>query len=281
MSGTPISSPYADEPSDATVVYEEQEEQEEQEPIATTTAAALAVAAPKPRKRAPAEQDKERQALFTSLYSIKRNQIQMLLDRGYTPPDVNVLAEPLDAFVARLAAADAPTSTVTPASLLSGLVAGTKQLYVHYAPLGKTFGAADARELDAPAGTHLLLITYRNISTAARTEIVDSGWKWEHFTYPQLAVDPTRHVFAQKHTLLTQAEAKAFYKTTGLAPTSLPLVYVSDPVVRWYGWRVGQLVRVDRQSVATFTPSSSVFFRLIAPAPLSDYATKVEGEGYP
>ena len=88
-------------------------------------------------------------------------------------------------------------------------------------------------------------------------------------------MNPTKHFLAQRHTALTPQEKRAFLATSKIDPQCLPMIYVSDPVVRWYGWRVGQILRIDRANLVSFSVGGSTFYRLVVPEPLSDHATKV------
>lgn len=203
------------------------------------------------------------------LARIKKNQVLMFQDRGYTlPPSEQAwLAMDHTQATERLSAAEDPKA------LLDALYEEPK-VWVYYATfLGsfKTKDAAPIIEQIEEQRLRLFLVTHIRPTSGAWESLNRNLEAW---TYAQLAVNPTRHFLAQRHTPLSPQEKREFLATSKIDPQCLPMIYVSDPVARWYGFRVGQILRVDRSNLVTFAAGASVFYRIVVPEPLSDHATK-------
>lgn len=67
-----------------------------------------------------------------------------------------------------------------------------------------------------------------------------------------LRINITKHVLTHKHELATESELDRL-KEIGLK--NLPIIYDTDPMVRWYGWKVGSVCKITRPN--------STFYRMI------------------
>jgi DNA-directed RNA polymerase subunit H (RpoH/RPB5) len=210
------------------------------------------------------------------LARVKKNQVLMLQDRGYTLPPSE------QAWLAL----DHASSTRTLQSLddqgrslaLDALYSSPKQVWVYYATTIESFVTEDVEAMIAASNERrrptqrILLVCYTRPTSKAWEAL--SSYDVEVWTFAQLAVNPTKHFLSQRHTALSPQEKREFLATTKIDPQCLPMIYVSDPVARWYGFRVGQILRIERNNLVTFASGGSVFYRLVVPEPLSDHATK-------
>jgi len=77
-------------------------------------------------------------------------------------------------------------------------------------------------------------------------------------TTAQLAIDPTQSVYYVPHVRLGAAQAAQVKRQYG--ESALPVLHTSDPVVRFFGWNVGDVVQVCRNyGGCEFTPT----FRMV------------------
>jgi len=206
------------------------------------------------------------------LARIKKNQVLMFQDRGYILPPSEQAWLALDHAQAVVRIRDAED----PKAILDAFYDEPK-VWVYYATFLGKFGTEEAATIieqieEQRLFRHRLFLVTHVRPTAGAWEALPSDL--EAWTYAQLAVNPTRHFLAQRHTPLSTEEKREFLATTKIDPQCLPMIYVSDPVARWYGFRVGQILRVDRTNLVTFAAGASVFYRLVVPEPLSDHATK-------
>lgn len=106
-------------------------------------------------------------------------------------------------------------------------------------------------------------------------------------TYPvqfffddQLIYNPTEHYLVPKHIALTPEEQKDYYERSHTRPNQMAILryvdiasrlvekdqkYKIDPIVAWYGWRPGQVVKIERVNFITETlVERSVTFRRVS-----------------
>jgi len=92
------------------------------------------------------------------------------------------------------------------------------------------------------------VIVYRQKMTAIGRKMVDelnAIYKVELFSEDELKYNITKHYLVPKHELhLAAAASKDFKKKYG----NLPVLLRTDPVVRFLGFEVGDVVKVQRQN---------------------------------
>jgi len=66
------------------------------------------------------------------------------------------------------------------------------------------------------------------------------------FMDSDLIIDPTEHVMTPVHTALTEEESVELLERSGWNANQLPKLLSIDNVVKWYDFRKGQIVRIDR-----------------------------------
>lgn len=98
-------------------------------------------------------------------------------------------------------------------------------------------GVKFARSIVEQSGDHLAVCVSIDGPTAfTRNEFHSSNLQF--MLCKTLCVNLTRHKLVPKHTLLTDR--------SGYDPKTLPLLLESDPVVQYYNWPVGSMVKIDR-----------------------------------
>jgi DNA-directed RNA polymerase subunit H (RpoH/RPB5) len=215
--------------------------------------------------------------LVNVLVYVKKNQVLMFQDRGFSlpPSEAAWLALDADAARASLRQLDERARGVA----LDALYTEPSTVWVYYSTATASFGVEDVEAMVAEATERrrphqrVLLVCYTRPTSQAWEAL--SSYDVEVWTYAQLAANPTKHFLSQRHVALTPEEKRAFLSTSKIDPQCLPLIYASDPMVRWHGWRVGQILRIERSNLVSFSVVGSTFYRLVVPEPLSDHATKV------
>jgi len=56
----------------------------------------------------------------------------------------------------------------------------------------------------------------------------------------------TKHVLVPQHRILTKVEKEVFLSLTGIKDSQLPGAHINDPVIRYYGGKMGDLVYIQR-----------------------------------
>eukprot|EP00501_MAST-03F_sp_TOSAG23-6_P001151 GSMAST32.ASY1.ANO1.1194.1 assembled CDS len=89
-------------------------------------------------------------------------------------------------------------------------------------------------------------ITPRTVSAlgeVAPTFLLELFYRYE------LLVDITQHYLVPKHVLLTSEEKEQLLKRCKVKDTQLPRIVKSDPIARYFGLRIGDVLKVFRKSV--------------------------------
>ncbi len=70
------------------------------------------------------------------------------------------------------------------------------------------------------------------------------------------------HILVPKHEVLSKEEAEEVLKTLGVKPEQLPKIREDDPIAKEIGAKVGDIVRIIRESP---TAGKSIVYRLVIP----------------
>lgn len=88
--------------------------------------------------------------------------------------------------------------------------------------------------------------------------------RWQSFFESELTYNVTLREEVPIHQLLTPEQKEMKLRQLGVDSTQLPYIELSDPVVKYYGWPVGGLVRVIRDdSYIGILGSRSINYRTI------------------
>lgn len=127
----------------------------------------------------------------------------------------------------------------------------------------------------------IVIISKEDLSSTALEKIQEStSFRTQHFEDDSLKYNLTKHIYVPKHEALTQEEQEAFYTRTRLLPSQIPILKyvglrsakterdrkaVTDPVVKYYGFIPGQIIRITRVNkvVETLVPQY-VTYKIVA-----------------
>ena len=113
---------------------------------------------------------------------------------------------------------------------------------------------------------HGIIITEETFTSDARKalDILTSPTIQIYYDY-QLYTNPTRHVLVPRHTKLTEEERLNFFEKSRIKPNQLITFSLDDPIVSYYGWSAGDLIRIDRINLATNKTmvKASLSYRLV------------------
>jgi len=209
------------------------------------------------------------------LFDIKKTQVEMVRDRGYTVSDVELSILDMDIkqftqYVNNLSKSNPKLET---RSLLSQLYTLNDEphLLIHYAggSGGKQVSIETIKAISSIVQKsrvkELILIADTVLSPKAKEEIATlQPVTYQVFYDHELTYNPTMHVDTPKHELLSKAEAEAKMKELKVDMKQLLIIRQDDPIVRYYGWHAGGIVRVNRDdyTVSILSPKS-INYRII------------------
>lgn len=215
------------------------------------------------------------------LFDIKKTQLEMVRDRGYeiSPEEEPILTMNINEFpnyINALAAANprAATRSLLSRSYQATLTDGsTRSMLVYYGgkadPRQKQVSAEVVREFIGLVQRYrineaILIVDAALSSTGEKELSALTLTKWQVFFDSELTYNPTRHVDTPRHELLSPEDAQAKLRELRVDLSKLLILKVDDPVVRYYGWTAGNLVRIHRddQTVSILSPKS-INYRVI------------------
>ena len=111
----------------------------------------------------------------------------------------------------------------------------------------------------------LVIIIEIPLSVPAKKELVSSGLNYQVFNDEDLSYNPTRHVDTPRHELLSPTEGEEKLKEMKADIGKLLIIKQSDPIVQYFNWPLGGIVRVFREdyTVSILSPKS-VNYRVIS-----------------
>lgn len=223
----------------------------------------------------PADYDK-----LYRLFYIKRTQLELVSDRGYNisdeEPILNMTFEEFDDYLR--ASSNNPggiRSTLSKLYNSNELIDGQPhKMLVFYGERSNSQQKQISIEIIRSFINNIQ--TTRNIREAIL--IVDAppssesnaalaalkSVKWQVFHESDLTYNPTKHVDTPRHELISEDEKIAKLREMKVDISKLLIIKATDPVVRYYGWAPGGLVRIHRNdsSVSILTPQS-INYRII------------------
>lgn len=215
------------------------------------------------------------------LFDIKKTQIEMTIDRGYivSPEEEAILTMNLNQFINYVAQLMTTNPQASMRSTLSRFYEGQtetgerKSMLAYYG--GKT--TAQQKQVSADVArqfinnikkygiTEGVLIIDAPLSSTGQTElnILPPG-KRQVFFDSELTYNPTKHVDTPRHELLSPTAANAKLRQLGVNRSGLLIIKSSDPIVRYYGWLAGGIVKIHRvDDVISVLAPESINYRVI------------------
>lgn len=195
-------------------------------------------------------------------HTVTRTLVKMLQRRGYTMP-AEVEARTQADVEAMYAASSAPCLNFT--AHRSGTPLMVMFLNDEHA---SKLGLAPIRDLVTDmASKHCaeaLLVVHDGLTAPAASMVREletkSSVTLTTFLADTLLYDIWEHAAVPRHTLLTPAEKDDLLRSLKCTADQLPRIMRDDPMARYMGLRVGDVVRIDRPSV---TVGMDVYYRVV------------------
>lgn len=214
------------------------------------------------------------------LFDIKITQLQMVQDRGYPLHDdeEDILSRDFDNFV-NYVNYRCQTENKSVRNVLARIYdlqdeAGRsiKRLVVFYGGKNPNQQHISVEVVRAFVGvikqlspTEAILIVDGPLSTAGNDQLaVVTTTAVQIFDESDLTYNPTHHVDVPRHELLSPEETKSKLIEMRADKSKLLIIKADDPIVRYYGWKPGGLVRIYRDDRAiSILGGKSINYRVI------------------
>lgn len=202
------------------------------------------------------------------LFEMKKTQVEMVQDRGYDIPEEEL--QLLDMSFRQFLSVNSEISRDELSQVYS--FKGTPQLMVNYlnrSQDSKQISTEVVRLAIDQAKSlklkELIIVIEIPLSSKAKEDLTISGLKHQVFFDKDLSYNPTRHVDSPRHELLTPTEAEEKLKELRADIGKLLIIKSTDPIVQYYNWPIGGIVRVYREDfgVSILAPKS-VNYRVIS-----------------
>ena len=135
------------------------------------------------------------------------------------------------------------------------LIVGNKKRLIHVyftkEDIGVIFIENIIRELEKEKGINAIIVLYEPINKISEKIIKlinNSKFNIELFNEKELLFNVTKHELVPKHSVISETQKIKLLKTYRINQSQLPRILVTDPVIRYYGLKKGQVVKITRES---------------------------------
>ncbi|CAH6420207.1 DNA-directed RNA polymerase subunit RPB5 [uncultured virus] len=214
------------------------------------------------------------------LFDIKKTQLQLVADRGYeiSQEEAVILDMNIDQFITYVNTIVITRNTSVRSALSRSYLSRDeingvrRSMLVYYG--GKTatqkqVSAEVVREFIALVQQYgiyeAILIVDASLSSTGTQELSAlTLTRWQVFFDEDLTYNPTRHVDTPRHELLSPEEREAKLREMKTDISKLPIIQYGDPVVRYYGWVPGSIIRIHRDdSALSILAPKSINYRVV------------------
>jgi DNA-directed RNA polymerase I, II, and III subunit RPABC1 len=130
------------------------------------------------------------------------------------------------------------------------------RVYVLFFTESKTFGKKeyqtlmDSMDIDVPSYS-VIIILKEKLNTVMKRELASSAFEnVEFFMLNELRFNKTKYPLVPEHVLLSEEEKEDILKRYSARQSDMPVISKNDPIVRYYGGKVGQMFKITRKTKA-------------------------------
>eukprot|EP01095_Lingulamoeba_sp_RSL-Kostka_P013565 TRINITY_DN5653_c0_g1_i1.p1 TRINITY_DN5653_c0_g1~~TRINITY_DN5653_c0_g1_i1.p1 ORF type:complete len:205 (-),score=44.80 TRINITY_DN5653_c0_g1_i1:179-793(-) len=188
------------------------------------------------------------------IYNVHKTVLEMLRDRNYSI-EQSELERNIDDFYDNVTSRSQLNFTTKKKN-------STIQVYVGFvaALIKSSIGVDVIREayhkLEDEQIEYGIIVGKEPLSPGAKKMVLDtlqSDHKIEFFQEEELILNITKHCLVPEHKVLSKKQKRQLLSKYKLTADKLPKVKITDPVARYYGLSVGQVVKIRRESEKTGT----------------------------
>jgi len=208
-----------------------------------------------------------------SLFNIKKNQLKMVERRGYNiERERSLLSLTLKDFMdAYIPFAKKKKKTLR--EVLTQVYENDDgdRLVVYFAdiPDKSSKMGVDAmtdviHELDNKKTKSGIVITPKNLSPSAKKQIERLvNYTIQIFLESEMGYDPIEHYLTPEHIALSKEEQRDFLTKNDISIDQLPIMLDTDMISRYYGYRAGQVIKINRINMYNTLIQKSIAYRAV------------------
>lgn len=209
------------------------------------------------------------------LYEMKCNQIKMVKARGYTIPseEAHIFTSSVEDF-GNIMSVVAQQNGLSIRSMLTNLYRAPdgRTIYVYYGsklPTQKQLAAEIIRDFTSKVlhcqATEAIIVVDAPVSAVGMEELSELATvKWQIFNDKELMMDPSEHIGVDEHIKLSPQEKADFLLQTRVGETQLPLISIEDPIVRYYNWGLGSIIKILRYDTINPAFPATLNYRIVS-----------------
>lgn len=93
-----------------------------------------------------------------------------------------------------------------------------------------------------------IYVSYISVGTGAKnvSDVLKANYACQFFTEKQLSYNTIQHNMVPKHRLLNEQEKIKVLNDLRISINHMPQILIEDPVIKWYGWSTGNIVEISR-----------------------------------
>lgn len=211
---------------------------------------------------------------------IKKNQLEMVRDRNYNIDDSDgfILDFTNEEYINYIQEKTNELKSTESAILSSIYYNNDKSdaVFVYYAPIieNNTFIRMNViteflnliKNYNVQKGIFIMPIGFEKLSPSSNKDLKNSQYKYdiEIFKFRELLINPNKHVFSRKMTKIPDSEVEEKLKELKCKKNNLTSITKNDPIVKWYGWSINSVVKIERcDDMIPLTSSLTYGYRLI------------------
>ena len=186
----------------------------------------------------------------SKMYRVRKTCFKMLHSRGYIVPETEMNMTTQD-FRSRFG--DVPSREAL-TILVEKTDDSAEQLFVFF-PEDEKVGVKPIKtyceRMKGEPVLRAIIVVKINLTPFAKQairEMTQRGYKVEYFRDAELLVDITEHKLVPEHSLLSSQQKQELLSRYRLKDTQLPKIQVQDPVARYFGLKIGDVVKIVRPS---------------------------------
>ena len=115
--------------------------------------------------------------------------------------------------------------------------------------------------------TETIILMNQPLSSKADSTLKEimMPYNFQIFLKEELYIRPPDHFLVPKHIEMTQDEKAVFLKENpNINPANLPMIKKTDAVVKYYNWKLGTIVKIERESIfSEFIVRKSYYYRIV------------------